>query len=78
MYGTAIIYPLSSVPEKYRTLALLQSPLTAIVETFRYSFLGTGSIPTNGLLYASVFSLLIFMAGLVLFNRFESTAMDTV
>lgn len=77
MYGTAIIYPLSSVPEKYRTLALL-NPMTAIVETFRYGFLGTGSIPADGLLYASVFSLLIFMAGLVLFNRFESTAMDTV
>jgi len=77
MYGTALIYPLSSIPQKYRTLALL-NPMTSIIETFRYGFLGTGSIPVGGLFYTSILTLLVFMLGLIVFNRFESTAMDTV
>jgi len=77
MYGTAIIYPLSSIPEKYQLLATL-NPITTIVETFRYGFLGTGSLPVEGLMFTALFTVLIFTTGLIVFNRFEATAMDTV
>ena len=77
MYATTVIYPLSSVPERYRDLALL-NPMTPVVETFRHAFLGTGELPVQGLITAGLISAATFLAGLVVFTRIEQTAMDTV
>ena len=41
MYGTTVIYPLSSAPLAYKKYIEL-NPMTAIIEMFRYSFLGKG------------------------------------
>ena len=43
MYATTVIYPLSAVPEKYRWV-LVANPMTPVVETFRYAFLGQGTV----------------------------------
>lgn len=77
MYATPIIYPLSTVPEKYRWV-VLANPMTAIVETFRYGFLGAGTVSIWHLAYSSVAIVLILLIGVVLFNRVERTFMDTV
>ncbi len=77
MYATPIIYPLSSIPEKYRLL-ILANPLTPIVEGFRYSFLGAGDLNLYSLLYSTVFMLVTLVIGILLFNRIETTFMDTV
>ncbi|MGE3622615.1 MAG: ABC transporter permease [Bdellovibrionales bacterium] len=77
MYGTAIIYPLSSIPENYRAMAML-NPITSIIETFRYGFIGTGAVPVGGLFYTAIVALLVSALGLVIFNRIEATAMDTI
>lgn len=77
MYATPIIYPLSTVPEKYRWVALA-NPMTAVVETFRYGFLGAGTVNPLHLTYSASFSLALLLFGLILFNRIERTFMDTV
>ncbi len=77
MYATTVIYPLSSVPEKYRFLALL-NPMTSIIETFRHAFLGSGVVPWGGLLYSGVVAGASLTIGLLIFNMVERTAMDTV
>ncbi len=77
MYSTTIIYPLSSVPEKYRYLALL-NPMSAIVETFRYAWIGNGSIPMIGLVGAAFAAVAALFVGVVVFNLVERTAMDLV
>jgi lipopolysaccharide transport system permease protein len=77
MYSTTIIYPLSSVPDKYRFLALL-NPMSSIVETFRYAWMGNGSIPAIGLIYAAVASVVALFIGVMVFNFVERTAMDLV
>lgn len=77
MYATPIIYPLSSIPEKYQWL-LVANPMTSIVEAFRYSFLGSGSMNLFHLLYSFVFMLIILLIGIALFNKIEATFMDTV
>lgn len=77
MYATPIIYPLSSIPEKYQLL-IVANPMTSIVEGFRYSFLGSGSLNPLYLLYSFVFMLVTLMVGVMLFNRIEATFMDTV
>jgi lipopolysaccharide transport system permease protein len=77
MYATPVIYPLSSIPEKYQLL-IIANPMTSIVEGFRYSFLGSGSINPWHLFYSFMFMLASLAIGIMLFNRIETTFMDTV
>ncbi len=77
MYATPVIYPISSIPAKYQWI-LVANPMTSIIETFRYSFLGAGSFNWNGLLYSTLFTFFIFFLGLIVFNRTEKNFMDTV
>jgi len=77
MYATPIIYPMSSVPEKYHWLVFC-NPMTAIVETFRYGFLGSGSLNLPMLIYSGLISLFILVVGTAIFNRVEKTFMDTI
>jgi len=77
MYATPIIYPLSSVPEDWRLL-LLVNPLTPVVEVFRLGFLGTSAVEPVFLLYSLVFTIITLLIGVLAFNHVENTFMDTV
>jgi lipopolysaccharide transport system permease protein len=77
MYATPVIYPVSSVPERFQWL-ILANPMTPIVETFRYAFLGAGTVNLLQLLYSFGFMLATVFVGAVIFNRVEQTFMDTV
>lgn len=77
MYATTVIYPLSAIPEKYQFIALL-NPMVSIVEVFRYAWIGVGSFPVYGLLYAAAASVISFLVGIIVFNFVERTAMDLV
>jgi lipopolysaccharide transport system permease protein len=77
MYATPVIYPLSSISEKYKMI-ILANPMSAIVETFRYGFLGTGSFSWGQLGYSFSFSVLILLLGTVIFNWVEKSFTDTV
>ncbi len=77
MYATPVIYPVSSIPEKYRWL-ILANPMTSIVETFRFAFLGTGTVSLSQLLYSFGFMIVLVILGAIIFNRVEQTFMDTV
>ncbi len=77
MYLTTVIYPLSAAPERYRYLLEL-NPMTAIIETFRLGFLGQGTVTPWSLGYSAIATLVILVAGLVIFNRTERTFVDTV
>jgi lipopolysaccharide transport system permease protein len=77
MYATPVIYPLSTMSTNYRWL-IAANPMSAIVETFRYSFFGTGTFSWAYLGYSAGFTLVLLIAGIALFNRVERTFMDTV
>jgi lipopolysaccharide transport system permease protein len=77
MYATPVIYPLSSISDKYKAI-ILANPMTAIVETFRYGFLGSGSFSWGQLSYSLGFSVAILLLGTVIFNRVEKSFTDTV
>jgi lipopolysaccharide transport system permease protein len=77
MYATPVILPLSAVPEKYR-LIMLVNPMTGIIETFKYAFLGTGEFSISLVTYSLIFTILVFFAGLLIFNKTEKNFMDTV
>jgi lipopolysaccharide transport system permease protein len=77
MYTTTVIYPLSSAPEKYKTLIGL-NPMTGIIEAFRYAFLGQGQISINTLGYSTLFTIIVMVLGILIFNKTEKTFVDTV
>jgi lipopolysaccharide transport system permease protein len=77
MFGTPVIYPLSSIQGASRWL-IMANPMTPVVESFRYAFLGAGSLIPLHLLYAFVFMIVLLFVGAVIFNRVESSFMDTV
>lgn len=77
MYATPVVYPISQIPLKWRNLMLL-NPVAPIVETFRYAFLGSGSIPWLYLGISVITTLVVLFIGIVLFNKVQKTFMDTI
>lgn len=77
MYATPIVYPLSSVPEKWKFLFII-NPMSPIIETFRYAFLGAGSINPLYISVSIIVTFVVFISGVILFNRIEKTFMDMV
>lgn len=77
MYATPVIYPVSSVPDKYKVW-VEYNPLTAIIEAFRYGLLGKGSFTPGDLLHSAIVIFCILVIGIIVFNRVEKNFMDTV
>jgi lipopolysaccharide transport system permease protein len=77
MYGTPVIYPVDSLPEKYR-IWVMANPLSPLVEGFRYAFLGSGNFSLNGIAYSALWMILLLFGGILIFNRVERSFMDTV
>jgi lipopolysaccharide transport system permease protein len=77
MYITPVIYPSSSVPEKYKIFVLI-NPVAPLVEAFKYGLIGAGEFNPGRLLYSVVFTLVLLFIGVILFNRTEQNFMDTV
>jgi len=76
MYATPVIYPLSSV-HKYRTWLWL-NPLTSLFETFKYAFFGSGVFSLQWLFYSIGFTIVLLVAGVLIFNKTERRFIDTV
>ncbi|MCP4112648.1 MAG: ABC transporter permease [Desulfobacteraceae bacterium] len=77
MYATPVIYPLSTIPEKYKTVILL-NPMTSIIEIFRYAYLGKGTFSWNHLGVSIIITFTILPIGMMMFSKVEKTFMDTV
>ena len=77
MFASPIIYPLSSLPQKWQFWAAL-NPIAPIVETFRYAYLGQGTLNFPMLGLSGVVIVVILYFGIMMFNSVERTFMDTV
>jgi lipopolysaccharide transport system permease protein len=77
MYTTTVVYPLSSVPLKYRWLIAL-NPLTPAIETFRRGFLGAGSFSWLSFGTSLLTTTLLTVFGIIIFNKVERNFIDTV
>lgn len=77
MYATPIVYPLSMVPEKWRSLYML-NPVVPVLEGFKHAFFSTGmpSFAEYGISVATTIFLLF--AGIFIFNKVEKNFVDTV
>jgi len=75
MYATPVIYPMSQIPPKYHFLMYL-NPMAPLVETYKWGMLGIGEFPTRPFISAIVVMIVVFVAGLVFFNRYEAASVD--
>ena len=80
MYGSAVMYPISYFKEKVPEYAWLveYNPMAIIIETFRSMTLSTDNFYMEQFLYTIVISLVVFVLGLIVFNRTEKSFIDTV
>ena len=77
MYATPIVYPMSMIPEQWRWLVAL-NPMSPVIEIFKYTFLGQGVVEFEYWLISIAVTIVVLLAGIVLFNRIEKSFMDTV
>ncbi len=77
MYATPVIYPMSTMPEKYRWIIAL-NPLTSIFEAFKFATMGVGAFSWAQLGYSFVFMAVLLVVGVVVFNKVQKSFMDTV
>lgn len=84
MYATPIVYPLSKTGSM-RFLGvpvhtfMCMNPVTPIIETFKYGFLGCGAfVGWRWIIYSFVFMCVLLGVGIVVFNKEQKSFMDTV
>ena len=83
MYATPIVYPLTEVNGNFlgidlNTLICL-NPITPIIRIFRYSCFGVGEFAGwLWIAYSFIFTIVILLVGMIMFNRKERIFMDTV
>ncbi len=80
MYATPVIYPMSSLDGRPKLQLLMKlNPLSSLFETFKYGFFSKGgSFEPMWFTYSVVFTLVLFFAGIVVFNKAEKQFIDTV
>lgn len=80
MYATPIIYPLSVMKARYAKYMwiIVANPLTSILETFKYGFTGVGIFNWLYLIYSFVFTVIILLLGIIVFNRVQKNFMDVI
>lgn len=76
-FTTTVAYPLSSVSQSSRDLVGFH-PFTAIIETFRFGFLGSGQFYQGYFAVSVLVTVVLLVIGILTFNRVEKTFMDTV
>lgn len=77
LYLSPVIFPPSIWPEKVRWVVFV-NPMTGIIETFRYGFLGTGTFHLSSLLYSIAVTAILLFIGIIIFNKVEKNFIDTV
>jgi lipopolysaccharide transport system permease protein len=80
MYATPIIYPLSVMRETKGAYmwAIWANPLTGIIETFKYGFLGQGTFHWYAVVYCTLFTLIVLLWGILTFNKVQRAFMDVI
>lgn len=77
MYGSAVIYPVSVVAADKQWILFL-NPLIPLMEAIKFSFLGEGILSWPYIVYSTVFTLVVLIIGVLVFNKVEKGFIDTV
>jgi lipopolysaccharide transport system permease protein len=77
MYACPVVYPISLVPERWRSLYSL-NPMVAVIEGFRWALLGKEFPDLRAAGVSVIATVLLFLTGVVYFKRMERTLADVV
>jgi lipopolysaccharide transport system permease protein len=79
MFASPVIFPLSLVKDRSPELLpyLKANPMTPVIEGVRTAFFG-GQLDVAGLGYATLFAVLLLLAGVAVFQRVERSFADVV
>lgn len=81
LYGSPVAYSLSfalsKIPPAYRALYLL-NPLCGLLQAFRWSLLGTGTMPWGSVCYGAAAAVLTFIVGAFSFRKMERKFADVI
>jgi lipopolysaccharide transport system permease protein len=75
MYFTPIIYPVSTIPEPWRWLVII-NPMAPIVELYKWGTLGQGHVTAPGLITSLVLTVIMMISGMWFFTREEAASVD--
>ena len=78
MYATPVVYPLSQLGDGWMKQLLLINPVTMPMELFKNGILGKGTVDPLYMTISIVFTLVVAIFGIMVFNKVERTFMDTV
>jgi lipopolysaccharide transport system permease protein len=86
MYLSAVMYPLDLMRSKLINLEkgfdyswiIDINPIAHIIEFGRYILLDEGNYSTFGIVYTIFFTILVFVLGLLVFNKTEKSFIDTI
>lgn len=76
-YASPVAYAVSAVPESLRVFYHL-NPLCGLMEAFRWSLLGTGTLSSSALAYSAVVSCAWLILGAFAFKRMERLFSDVI
>jgi lipopolysaccharide transport system permease protein len=77
MFASPVIYPLSRARAASAWIVYL-NPASVPIEAFRLCLLGRGTLLTNEVIVSLALTLVIFVTGLVAFQKVERTVVDSV
>ncbi|MBR5425785.1 MAG: ABC transporter permease [Clostridiales bacterium] len=78
MYGSAVVYPIQSVPDGILKILVKINPVSEMMELIRMILLGEGEFDLLYYLVGLAVTVLLFFFSIVIFNRVERTFADTV
>ena len=78
MYATPVVYPLSQLKEGWMRTIVMMNPVTMPIELYRFALLGVGTIDWLYYSISIVFTIVVAIFGIMVFNKVERTFMDTV
>lgn len=88
MYLSAVMYPtdiaISKLSNNFPGAARIinpvieNNPLAKVVESFRYMFFSQGGFSIKSIMITFVLSVVLFLIGLIIFNKTEKSFVDTI
>jgi lipopolysaccharide transport system permease protein len=77
LYASPVAYALSAVPHSLRPY-FIANPMTGLLEAYRWSLLGVGSLNVGYVLYSAGFAILALALGWFAFARMERSFADVI
>ena len=78
MYGSSVAFPISAIKDPFAVKLLTLNPMVPLIEATRLAFLGKGTVTLAQFATSGAVCLLVFLFGVMMFNRAEQDVMDSV